>query len=146
MALKEIDKNGTSYELKDLGRAQDDFDRIWYLISAPERQAIEHEINRRLEELLASPNPQWGSITNTSIEGGKVNPITGIRGDWRGTPFQAIYDVHGENAEMAGMFYGNVWKNVIIGRDELWIGIRNDPTFPERGITLQGKSYFPDQR
>jgi hypothetical protein len=47
---------------------------------------------------------------------------------------------------MAGMFYGNVWKKIIIERQELWIGIRSDPTFPQRGITLQGKTYFLDNQ
>jgi hypothetical protein len=42
------------------------------------------------------------------------------------------------------MFYGNVWKKVIIGRPELWIGIRSDPTFSQRAITLGGKTYFLD--
>ena len=32
------------------------------------------------------------------------------------------------------MFYGNVWKKVIIGRPERWIGIRSDPTFPQRKL------------
>jgi hypothetical protein len=62
------------------------------LIPAPERAAIEAEINRRLDELIHSPDPNWGSITNTSIEGGKTNPDTGIRGDWTGTVFQPIYE------------------------------------------------------
>jgi hypothetical protein len=47
------------------------------------------------------------------------------------------------------MFYGNVWKKIIIERDDRWIGIRNDPVthpnFPNRGITLAGKTYFIDQ-
>jgi hypothetical protein len=84
------------------------------------------------------------SITNTSIEGGKANPTTGIRGDWSGTVFHAIFETCGRNEEVAGMFYGNVWKKVIIARPERWIGIRSDPTFPQRGITLQGKTYFLD--
>jgi hypothetical protein len=42
------------------------------------------------------------------------------------------------------VFFGNVWKRIIIGRNERWIGVRFDPTFPQRGITLQGKSYFLD--
>ena len=49
------------------------------------------------------------------------------------------------NEEIAGMFYGNVWKKVIIERPELWIGIRSDPTFPRRGITLEAKSVLPWQ-
>jgi hypothetical protein len=96
--------------------------------------------------LVATPNPNWGSITNTSIEGGKTNPGTGIRGDWSGTVFHAIFVACGFNEECAGMFYGNVWKKVIIQRQENWIGIRSEPTFPRRGITLQGKTYFLDQQ
>ena len=40
------------------------------------------------------------------------------------------------------MLFGNIWKMVIIRRDENWIGVRMDPTFPNRGVTLQGKTYF----
>jgi hypothetical protein len=70
---------------------QREFDRIWLSISPAERAAIEREINRRLDDLIASPNPNWGAITNTSIEGGQVNPHSGISGDWSGTVFDAIY-------------------------------------------------------
>ena len=56
----------------------------------------------------------------------------------------AIYEACGLNEEVAGMFYGNVWKLVIIGRVELWIN-RSDPTFPQRGVTLTGKTYFLHQ-
>jgi len=58
--------------------------------------------------------------------------------------FQRIFEACGFNEELAGMFFGNVWKKVIIDRREHWAGIRTDPTFPQRGITLQGKSYFLD--
>jgi hypothetical protein len=78
-------------------------------------------------------------------EGGRTNPATGVRGDWSGTVFQPIYEIAcGMNEELAGMFYGNVWKKVIIDRAELWNGIHSDPTFPERGISLGGKTYFLD--
>src|SRR5271157_2844182 len=87
---------------------QRDFDRIWFSIPAPERVAIETEINHRLDELIVSPNPNWGSITNTSIEGGRTNPNTGIRGDWSGTVFHPIFEACGRNEELAGMFFGNV--------------------------------------
>lgn len=92
-----------------------------------------------------SPSPNWGTITNTSIEGGKANPYTGSKGDWTGTVFQPIFNYFNDE-QMAGMFYGNVWKKIIIERQELWIGIRSDPTFPQRGITLQGKTYFLDNQ
>ena len=108
------------------------------------RDDIEEEINRRLDTLMNNPDPNWGSITNISIEGGKFNPRTGLKGDWSGTVFQPLYNYFLDEV-LAGMFYGNVWKKVIIDRTETWIGIRqNDenPTFPNRGITLPGKTYF----
>ncbi len=144
MALREIGENGEVYDVSGLSHRHD-FDQVWSSIPPPQRTAIEAEINHRLDELIASPDPSWGSITNTSIEGGKPNPVTGISGDWSGTVFHAIYEACGFNEELAGMFYGNVWKMVIIERQERWIGIRSDPTFPQRGISLMGKSYFLDQ-
>jgi hypothetical protein len=141
MALREIDENGNAYEVSGISY-QRDFDRVWLSMTLVERNAIEAEIHRRLDELIAAPSPNWGSITNTSIEGGKSSPITGERGDWTGTAFEPIFGACGSSEQQAGMFYGNVWKMVIIGRSERWIGIRSDPTFPRRGITLQGKTYF----
>jgi hypothetical protein len=144
MALREIGQDGSVHDVFGLAH-QNDFDRVWLSMTSLERTAIEAEISRRLDEMLATPDPNWGSITNTSIEGGKTNPSTGIRGDWSGTAFQRILLACGLNQDFAGMFYGNVWKKVIIDRDERWIGIRSDPTFPQRGITLQGKTYFIDK-
>jgi hypothetical protein len=141
VALRDIDDRGRVHDVLCLDH-QREFDRVWLSIPAPARTAIEAEINRRLDQLIASPNPNWGSITNTSIEGGRTNPNTGIRGDWSGTVFHPIFEACGFNEELAGMFFGNVWKKVIIDRQERWVGIRSDPTFPQRGITLQGKSYF----
>jgi hypothetical protein len=77
----------------------------------PEAQtAIEAEMNRRLDALVAAPNPNWGSIMNTSIEGGRLNPQTGVTGDWTGTVFQPIYVACGFSEEQAGMFFGKVYK------------------------------------
>ena len=142
MALREIGEDGGVRDVSSLSHERD-FNRVWLSMTLPQRTAIEAEIHRRLNALIASPNPNWGSITNTSIEGGKTNPNTGIRGDWSGTVFQPIFTSCGDE-ELAGMFYGNVWKKVIIDRQERWIGIRSDPTFPQRGITLGGKTYFLD--
>ena len=145
MALREIGEDGSTHDVLHLPHRQE-FDATWSLISAADRTLIENEINDRLDALIASPDPNWGSITNTSIEGGRPNPATGVRGDWTGTVFQPIYEIAcGMNEELAGMFYGNVWKKVIIDRPELWIGIRFDPTFPQRGISLGGKTYFLDR-
>ncbi|MEO5923143.1 MAG: hypothetical protein ABIR70_04880 [Bryobacteraceae bacterium] len=143
MALREMDGSGRLREVPSLPYL-DDFERTWFAISSADRAAIEAEINGRLDHLVTSPDPNWGSITNTSIEGGKLNPVTGIRGDWRDTVFDAIFAVCNLNENLAGMFYGNVWKKVIIDRDDHWIGIRADPTFQNRGVTLQGKTYFID--
>ncbi|MGC1649906.1 MAG: hypothetical protein WA741_29120 [Candidatus Sulfotelmatobacter sp.] len=69
-----------------------------------------------------------------------------IKGDRSGTVFQPIYETAcGMDEDRAGMCYGNVWKKVIIERPELWIGIRSDPTFPQRAISLGGKTYFLDR-
>src|SRR6185437_16096575 len=141
MALREISESGEAYDVVQLSH-QTDFNRIWLSMTIQQRNAIEAEIHRRLDELILHPNINWGSITNTSIEGGKTNPITGVPGDWSRTVFQPIFESCGLNEELAGMFYGNVWKKVIIERRECWIGIRSDPTFRQRGITLQGKTYF----
>ncbi|HEY4211626.1 MAG TPA: hypothetical protein VGM84_09115 [Steroidobacteraceae bacterium] len=145
MSLTDMDEKGCTREVTVLDHLTD-FNRTWNLIPPDERAAIEAEINRRLSELLSSPHPQWGSIMNTSIEGGKENPHTGERGDWWGTVFHPIYVACGYSESLAGMFYGNVWKKVIIARDEMWFGVRSDathPTFPQKGIVLAGKSYFP---
>ena len=143
MALREIGEDGETYCVTALNY-QRDFNRTWFSMTLPERTKIEAEINRRLDLLVTCPDPDWGSITNTSIEGGRTNPNTGIRGDWTGTVFQPIYYACGCDEELAGMFYGSIWKKVIIDRPERWIGIRSNFNFPQRGITLQGKTYFLD--
>jgi hypothetical protein len=141
MALREIGEKGNTYEVTELSYRAD-FDRVWLRMTARQRAEIEREIGRRLDRLIASPDANWGSITNTSIEGGKPNPTTGVRGEWAGSPFRAIYEASNRNEELAAKIFGTAWKMVIIQRPELWIGIRSDPTFPQRGITLQGKTYF----
>jgi hypothetical protein len=141
MALREMDGGGRLREVLSLPHLQD-FEQTRFAISTADRAAIEAEINTRLDHLVTSPDPNWGSITNTSIEGVKLNTVTGIRGDWSGTVFDAIFEACNLNENAAGIFYGNAWKKVIIDRDDHWIGMRADPTFPNRGITLQGKTYF----
>ena len=81
MALREIAEDGSMYDVPSLGHERD-FDRTWLAMTFAQRTAIEAEINRRLDGLMTSPDPNWGSITNTSIEGGKPNPNSGVRGDW----------------------------------------------------------------
>src|ERR1700675_3354340 len=110
MALRDIGENGAAREVKVLDHLND-FNRDWDSFTGPQRTAIEGEINRRLDGLLTAPDPNWGSITNTSIQGGEVNAATGIRGDWFDTPFQPIFDRF-RDERMSALFYGNVWKKV----------------------------------
>lgn len=142
--LKDIDEKGGSRDLTELDY-QDRFDERWNLYTPEEQQAITLEMDNKLNELAAAPDTLWGSIMNTSIEGGKVNPYNGTPGDWSGTPWSSIYE-RSSSAEDAGMFFGLLWKLRIIKHEKKWIGIRNDsdtrPTFPQRGITLRGKTYF----
>ena len=116
MALREMGPGGNIHDVLSLEH-ENDFNRVWHSMTLLERTAIEDEIKRRLDDMLATPDPNCGSITNTSIEGGRANALTGIRGDWSGTVFQPIFDHFGDE-QMSGMFYGNVWKKVIIDRDE----------------------------
>jgi hypothetical protein len=142
--LMDIDENGGMREMHDIDY-RDRFDRKWNEFTAAEQQAINAEISRLLDALIDDPDPTWGSIMNTSIEGGKANPFTGIRGDWSGTPWQPIWEHHGRSDEQAGLFFGTLWKLRIIERPESWIGVRTtdeNPTFPNRGINLAGKTYF----
>jgi len=142
--LRDMDENGGVREMHDIDY-RERFDRKWNEFTAEEQQTIDIEINRLLDALTDDPDPNWGSIMNTSIEGGKVNPFTGSPGDWSGTPWHPIWERHGQSDEQAALYFGTLWKLRIIERPELWIGIRNTearPTFPNREITLPGKTYF----
>ncbi len=140
-----MDEKGGMRELSSLDYAKD-FEKQWARYTAEEQRAIVDAIEAKLDELVAAPDSRWGSIMNTSIEGGKVNPFNGNPGDWAGTPWAPIYDRCGESEQQAALFFGLLWKWRIIERREQWIGVRNDPvsrpTFPNRGVTLQGKTYF----
>jgi len=85
MPLYDVDR-GRFIEKLDY---ETEFQRDWSRISEPDQRAIVAEINRVLDGLLTSPDPNWGSVTNTSVEGGKRNPVTGEPGDWTGTPFSS---------------------------------------------------------
>ncbi|MGH7136427.1 MAG: hypothetical protein ACREHD_11855 [Pirellulales bacterium] len=146
--LRDIDENGGMRELDDIDH-RERFDRKWNEFTPVEQGAIDAEIKRLLDALIHHPDPNWGSIMNTSIEGGKVNPFTGDAGDWTGTAWEPIWERHGQSEEQARLFFGNLWKLRIIERPEQWIGVRNTddrPTFPNRGISLRGKTYFLAKR
>jgi hypothetical protein len=144
MALLDIDDKGAVRELADI-EYRTEFDRKWGEFTPEEQRAMDAEIGRLLDALRVSPDPLWGSIMNTSIEGGKINPFNGLRGDWAGTPWQPIWERHGQSDQQAALFFGTLWKLRTIERAEQWVGIRNTaerPTFPNRRINLPGKTYF----
>ena len=142
MALREFRPDGGTYLVtRDTFRYPRDFDILWSRLSASDQAGVLTEINRRLQSQIDRPT-RWGALTNTSIEGGRVNPLTGVRGDWTGTPLAPLYDACSENEELAGQLFGVVFKWVVIDRPERWIGYRSDPTFPTKDQTLEGKSYF----
>lgn len=146
--LKDIDERGGVRNLVDIDY-RERFDNKWNEFTPEEREVIDTEIKRILDELIANRASGGGSIMNTSIEGGKVNPNNGIPGDWTSTPWESIWEHHGHSDEQAALFFGTLWKLRIIGRKESWIGIRNTedrPTFPNRGINLAGKTYFLDSK
>lgn len=141
MALRDMDERGRVRDLSDIDyRAQ--FDRKWGQFTAEEQRTIDAEVERLLDALRDSPDPLWGSIMNTSIEGWKVNPFNGLRGDWTGTPWHAIWERHGHSDQQAALFFGNLWKLRIIERPEQWIGMRttgDNPTFPIGTSIFQGR-------
>jgi hypothetical protein len=145
MALRDIDEKGGVRELSGLDH-QKDFDKKWDRYTPDEQRAIVEAIDAKLDELVSAPDSRWGSIMNTSIEGAKVNPFNGKSGDRSDTPWGPIYDRSGESEQKAALFFGLLWRWRIIKRPEQWIGIRNTPdarpTFPNRGVTLGGKTYF----
>lgn len=148
--LKDMDEKGRMRSMTKLDH-ESEFNDVWMKrFTHEERQAMIDAVDAKLDQLIASPDKQWGSIMNTSIEGGKVNPFTGQPGDWSDTPWHPIWVAHGFSDQQAGLFFGNLWKWRIIQREEIWIGIRNTPearpTFPNRGVSLDGKTYFLEGR
>ena len=81
MALEDMTETGGLRTVLELEYVED-FNAKWRQYTPDEQAAINAEINARLDELVATPDARWGSITNTSIEGGRVNPFNGKRGDW----------------------------------------------------------------
>src|SRR6267154_314430 len=141
MALQDMDEKGGMRVVADLDY-REEFDGQWQRYTPEEQRAIVEAIDQKLNELAAAPDSRWGAIMNTSIEGGKVNPFNGRPGDWFGTPWAPIYERCGQSEQQAALFFGVLWKWRIIKHSQQGVGIRNDPmnrpTFPQRGITLQG--------
>ncbi len=142
--LRDITEDGRFQDVTRLPHRRD-FEAWYQRVPENERIEMERHINGVLDECAANPNRFWGSILNTSIEGGKESPETGVRGDWSGTPHAPLWHACGQSDQQAALVFGNLWKLMIIQRTEPWIGIRNTadrPTFPNRGIVLPGKTYF----
>lgn len=69
--LRDIDENGGVRDLDDIDHRQR-FDSKWNEFTPHEQLAIDSEVERLLDALIDDPDPNWGSIMNTSIEGGKI--------------------------------------------------------------------------
>jgi hypothetical protein len=142
MSLREVRPDGGMYEVtRGSFHYPKDFDLLWARLSRRAQAGVLAEINRRLQDQIDHPT-RWGALTNTTIEGGRVNPHNGVRGDWSDTPLDPLYEACSENEQLSGQFFGVVFKWVVIDRPERWVGYRSDPTFPTKDQTLQGKSYF----
>jgi hypothetical protein len=55
MALTEMPENGSEYDVPALSHLRE-FMQTWKRIAPEHQAAIEGEINRRLDELISSPN------------------------------------------------------------------------------------------
>ena len=64
--LREQVPFGVMREMHDIA-FRDRFDRKWNEFTPKEQRAIDAEIKRLLDALIDAPDPQWGSIMNTSI-------------------------------------------------------------------------------
>lgn len=147
--LIEVTDRGT-YPVKRLAAKHLADFHFWYdRLTARQRRDMERAIDRQLDEYAAHPHPRWGSIFNTSIEGSKASPVTGVRGDWTGTPFEPLYTACNEDEDLAAMIFGTLYKLRVIDHPREWFGVRNtvdQPTFPSKDMTLAGKTYFLPER
>ena len=141
MALREIGEDGSTDDVLHLPHRRE-FDATWLLIPAAQRAAIEAEINRRLDDLISSPDPNWGSITNTSIEGGKRNPATGVReiGVERCSSPSTRFVRHGRGTCRHVLRQRLEKGHHRAPRTLEWNSFR--PHLPQKGISLGGKTYF----
>jgi hypothetical protein len=69
IVLRDMDEKDSVRELKDI-EYRPQFDRKWREFTSEEQRAIDDGIERLLGALRDSPDPLWGSMMNTSIEGG----------------------------------------------------------------------------
>jgi hypothetical protein len=71
-----------------------------------------------------------------------VNQLTGIAGDWTGTPLEHIYESCNQNVEEAGLMFGRLFKKIVIDRKEEWVGTgatRRIPHFHAVASTSRAK-------
>lgn len=106
-----------------------DFDRWTVRIPAGDLNAIENELNRRIDADLAA---------------GKQVQVAGwIPGsDWSGTVWDPIYlNACGRNVQAAGFCFGLILWKVFMDRGDVWCFVA-DATKSD-GTPIQSKVYFP---
>jgi hypothetical protein len=68
--LKDMDEKGRMRPMTKIDHEKE-FTDVWEKkFTDEERQKMVDAIDAKLDQLIASPDKQWGSIMNTSIEGG----------------------------------------------------------------------------
>lgn len=76
---------------------------------------------------------------NSKIDSDKVHTSSWIPGeDWSNTPYMKIYEVCGEDEEMAAKMFGLILWVVMMEREDLWSFGR----YKKDGIEIKGITYF----
>ncbi len=103
---------------------QDQFDLRNRRLTPDEQHAIEEEINRRVDE----QETDEGLIFCSSFIAGS---------DWSGTPFQRLYEICGEDEEVAKLFYGQWCWFTLMNRPDRFRFERIEHLGPDRicGLT-----------
>lgn len=77
---------------------------------------------------------------NERIEGKEVNTAGWIPGsDWRGTPFQPIYEASDGNEERAGLFFGLLVFETLMNRPDKTWGFGR---YELNGTSMRSMTYF----
>ena len=109
-------------------RRRKDFDTWKDRLEDDEYKAVQHEINRLIDE------GEGKDVVVSSFLPGK---------DWIGTVFEPLYHACKKNVEVSGWFFGLIVWQTMIERDDKWFFMKTE--MPDRDIL--GMTYFkPSKR